>query len=122
MGTAYTVQNPPHAGATLTVTAPAASGNTAPCGNGVGLLVINPSGGTSITVTINVPAAITHDGLGIGNATPGSGGRAVTIASPGYALIPLVAGTYRDPDTGLATFAVSGTLTNVLAAAISITS
>ncbi len=118
----YTVQTPPHAGATLTTTAPAASGNTAPCGKGIGLLVINPSGGTSITVTINVPAAITFDGLGIGNATPGSGGRAVTIASPGYGVIPLVAATYQDPATGLATFAVSGTLTNVLAAVISLAS
>lgn len=120
MGTAYTVQNPPHAGATLTETAPATTGNTAPCGKGVGLLVKNGSG-SSITVTIAVPAAVTYDGLGIGNATPGSGGRVVTVPAASDALIPLVAATFRDPSTGLATFAVSA-VTSVVCAVISITS
>lgn len=118
MGTAYTLQNPPHAGATLTEAAPATTANTAPCGQGVGLLVKNGSG-SSITVTIAVPAAITLDGLGIGNATPGSGGRVVTVAANSDALIPLVASTYMDPSTGLATFAVSA-VTTVLCAVISI--
>jgi hypothetical protein len=117
---AYTVQTPPHAGATITETAPATTGNTAPCGAGVGLLVKNGSG-SSITVTITVPAAITHDGIGIGNATPGSGGRVVTVAAGADAIIPLVAADYLDPATGLATFAVSA-VTTVLCAVISLAS
>lgn len=119
--TAYTVQNPPHAGAALTTAAPVATGNTTPCGNGVGLLVINPSGGTSITVSAHVPAAITHDGLPIAGSGS-NGSRTLTVPSPGYGLLPLVAATLMDPATGLATFDVSGTLTNVLCAVISASS
>jgi hypothetical protein len=118
---AYTVQTPPHAGATLTTTAPAASGNTTPCGNGVGLLLINPSGGTSITASVAIPAVITHDGLPIAGSGS-NGSRSITVASPGYGILPLPAATLMDPATGLATFAVSGTLTNVLAAVISLAS
>lgn len=116
---AYTSQVAPHAGLNpVTETAPAASGNTAPCGAGLGLLVRTASGPN--TVTITVPAAITYDGLGIGNATPGSGSRSVVVANNTAAVIPLVAGTYMDPTTSLATFAVSGTLTSVLCSVISI--
>jgi hypothetical protein len=116
---AYTSQVAGHAGLTpVTETAPAASGNTAPCGSGLGLLIRTTSGPN--TVTITVPAGITFDGLGIGNATPGSGGRLVTVANNAVAVIPLVATTYADPVTGLATFAVSGTLTSVLCSVISI--
>lgn len=112
--TAYTTQNPPHAGATLTTAAPAATNNTAPCGNGLGLLIINPTGGTSITVTMHVPAAITFDGLVIPNRT-------LTVAAgPSPAILPLVAADYLDPATGLCLFDVSGTLTNVLCAVIAI--
>lgn len=117
--TAYTVQSPPHAGATLTTAAPAATGNTAPGGNGVGLLVINPTGGTSVTVSLHVPTAFTHDGLPIAGAGP-NGSRTLTVASPGYGVLPIVAATHVDPSTGLATFDVSGTLTNVLCAVIAI--
>jgi hypothetical protein len=105
--TAYVLQSPPHAGATLTTTAPAATNNTAPCGNGVGLYLINPTGGTSCTITMHVPAVITFDGLVIPNRT-------LAIASPGYGVLPLVAADYLDPATGLCLFDVSGTLTNVL--------
>ncbi len=116
---AYTNQVAPHAGLNpVTETQPAASGNTAPCGSGLGLLVRTASGPN--TVTITVPAAITFDGLGIGNATPGSGSRSVVVANNTAAVIPLVAGTYMDPATSLATFAVSGTLTSVLCSVISI--
>jgi hypothetical protein len=115
---AYTNQVAPHAGLSPTETAPAASGNTAPCGSGLGLLIRTTSGPN--TVTITVPAGITFDGLGIGNATPGSGSRSVVVANNTYAVIPLVAGTYMDPTTSLATFAVSGTLTSVLCSVISI--
>jgi hypothetical protein len=115
---AYTSQVAPHAGLSPTETQPAASGNTAPCGSGLGLLIRTTSGPN--TVTITVPAGITFDGLGIGNATPGSGSRSVVCANNAYAVIPLVAGTYMDPTTSLATFAVSGTLTSVLCSVISI--
>jgi hypothetical protein len=119
--TAYNVQNPAHAGLTLTTAAPVATGNTTPCGNGVGLLVINPTGGTSVTVSAHVPAAITYDGLNIGGSGS-NGSRTLTVASPGYGILPLVAATLMDPATGLATFDVSGTLTNVLCAVVSISS
>jgi len=115
---AYTIQNPSHAGATLTTAAPAASGNTAPCGNGVGLLLINPSGGTSITVSVAIPTASSFDGLPVAG-TAVNGTRSLTVASPGYGVLPLV-GYLADPVTAVATFAVSGTLTNVLAAVIAI--
>ena len=116
---AYTIQNPPHAGATLATTAPAASGNTAPTGAGFGLLIINPSGGTSITVSAHIPAGITFDGLPIAGSGS-NGSRSLTVASPGYGVLPLPAAVLGDPVTGLATFDVSGTLTNVLCAAIAI--
>lgn len=116
---AYTVQVAGHAGiAGVTEAAPAASGNTAPCGSGLGLLLRTTSGPNTITLT--VPAAITYDGLGIGNATPGSGGRTLTVANNAVGVIPLVATTYMDPSTSLATFAVSGTLTGVLCSVIAI--
>jgi hypothetical protein len=116
---ALTTQVAPHAGLNpVTEVAPAATGNTAPCGPGLGLLVRTTSGPN--TVTITVPAAITYDGLGIGSATPGSGSRAVVVANNTAAVIPLVAGTYADPTTGLATFAVSGTLTGVLCSVVTI--
>jgi hypothetical protein len=116
---AYTNQPVPHAGiAGVTETQPAASGNTAPCGSGLGLLLRTTSGPNTITVT--VPAAITFDGLGIGNATPGSGSRTLVVANNTLGILPLVPGTLADPTTGLATFAVSGTLTSVLCSVVSI--
>lgn len=116
---AYTAQVAPHAGlADATEAQPAASGNTAPCGSGLGLLLRTTSGPN--TVSITVPAAITYDGLGIGNATPGSGSRSFTVTNNHIGIIPLVAGTYADPTTGLATFGVSGTLTGVLCSVIAI--
>jgi len=48
-----------------------------------------------------------------------NGTRSLTVASPGYGVLPLV-GYLADPVTAVATFAVSGTLTNVLAAVIAI--
>lgn len=116
---AYTNQVAPHAGiAAVTETAPAASGNTAPCGAGLGLLLRTTSGPNTISVT--VPAAITYDGLGIGNATPGSGARTLTVTNNSLGILPLVATTLADPTTGLATFAVSGTLTGVLCSVVTI--
>ena len=116
---AYTSQVAPHAGlAPIVETAPAATGNTAPCGAGLGLLLRTTSGPNTITIT--VPAAVTYDGIGVGNATPGLGGKSLTVANNQAGIIPLVPGTYMDPATSLATFAVSGTLTGVLCSVISI--
>lgn len=113
----YTAQVAPHAGATVTETQPAASGNTAPCGAGLGLLIRTTSGPN--TVTIAIPTAFTFDGLPIAGS-PANGTRSVTVASNAVAIIPLVATTYADPTTGLATFGVSGTLTGVLCSVIAI--
>jgi hypothetical protein len=123
MAAALTAQIAPHAGltgityavggGTLTTT-----GNTAPCGSGLGLLIKNGSG-SPVTVTITVPAGITYDGLGIASATPGSGSRSVSVAAGADAIIPLVATTYADPTTGLATFGISA-VTTVSAACIAI--
>lgn len=116
---AFTVSVPPEAGlAAVTEAAPAATGNTAPCGPGLGLLLRTTSGPNTITVT--VPAGITFHGLGIANATPGSGNRSLTVANNTMALLPLPISVYADPTTALATFGVSGTLTGVLCSVISI--
>ena len=50
---AYTSQVAPHAGLNpVTETAPAASGNTAPCGAGLGLLIRTTSGPNTVTITV----------------------------------------------------------------------
>lgn len=103
-----TTQSAPHAGlnpVTLTSVA-GVSGNTAPCGNGIALLLVNGAASTCV-VTLHVPAATTFDGLVIPNRT-------VTLPATigAITIIPLVPATYGDPVTGLATFDVaSGTVT-----------
>lgn len=98
---ALTAQVAPHAGlnpVTLTTGLGGVSGNTAPCGSGLGLLLVNGAAST-VLVTMHVPATTTFDGLVIPNRTvtlPATIG-AVTI-------IPLPALTYADPVTGLVTF------------------
>jgi hypothetical protein len=42
------------------------------------------------------------------------------VANNTLGILPLVPGTLADPTTGLATFAVSGTLTSVLCSVVSI--
>jgi hypothetical protein len=116
---AYTVSTPSEAGlAAVTEAAPAASGNTAPCGNGIALVLRTTSGPNTINVT--VPAGITYHGLGIANATPGSGNRSLTVTNNTMGILPLPTAVYADPTTGLATFAVTGTLTGVLCSVISV--
>ena len=87
------------------------TGNTAPCGAGLGLMLINGAAST-VLVTMHVPAATTFDGLAIPNRTvtlPATVG-AITI-------IPLVALTYGDPVTGLCTFDVAaGTVSGAVIA------
>lgn len=100
---ALTTQAAPHAGLNPVGMTPVAgiSGNTAPCGNGLALLLVNGAAATCV-VTLHVPAATTFDGLAIPSRTvtlPATSG-AITI-------IPLVPATYGDPVTGLATFDVA---------------
>lgn len=98
---ALTVQTPTHAGlnpVTMTTGLGGVSSHTAPCGPGVTLMLVNGTAATCV-ITLHVPAAITFDGLVIPSRT-------VTLpaTSGAITLIPLVAGTYADPTTGLCTF------------------
>jgi hypothetical protein len=111
---ALTAQVAPHAGlnpVTLTTGLGGVSGNTAPCGSGLGLMLINGAAST-VLVTMHVPATTTFDGLVIPSRTvtlPATIG-AVTI-------IPLVATVYADPVTALATFDVAaGTVSGAVVA------
>jgi hypothetical protein len=89
------------------------TGNTAPCGPGVGLLVKNGSA-SPITVNLTVPTAITADGLPVTTPFP------VVVANGADAIIPLVADRYGDPAIGgLCTFGFSAVPTTVSVAAIS---
>src|SRR5215813_2563843 len=100
---ALTAQVVPHAGVTPTLTSSlgGTSGNTAPCGNGLGLMLVNGAASTCV-ITVHVPAAITFDGLTIPNRT-----FTLPATSGAVSFIPLVAATYADPTTGLATFDVA---------------
>jgi len=109
---ALTAQVAAHAGlnpVTVTTGLGNVSGHTAPCGSGLGLMLINGAAATCL-ITLHVPAATTFDGLSISNRTvtlPATSG-AVTI-------IPLPATTYADPVTGLATFdCASGTVSGAV--------
>lgn len=81
--TAYTVQSPAHAGATVTLIAPGGTtGDTAPTGSGIALLAVN--GATVATVTIPVP---TVDGLTVTS-------RVVTLTASVPTIIPLPSSVY----------------------------
>jgi hypothetical protein len=113
---ALTAQVVPHAGVTPTLTSSlgGTSSNTAPCGAGLGLMLVNGAAATCV-ITMHVPAATTFDGLVIPNRT-----FTLPATSGSVSFIPLVASTYGDPTTGLATFDVAaGT---VSAAVVSISS
>lgn len=123
MAATLTAQLFPHAGGAVNYSTTvsgglAQTGNTTPCGPGLALLVKNASG-SSIDVRVKVPAGVTADGIGIGNATPGSGFRPVTVANNADAIIPLPIYPYQDPSTGLAGFDFSATPTSVSVACIS---
>lgn len=87
----YTVQSPPHAPtAAITLSAPGGtSGDLAPTGSGVALLVVN--GATPTTVTL-VP--VPFDGLVVGTRT-------ITIAAASTYLIPLPASVYGNGTTAV---------------------
>ena len=124
MAAALTAQVFPHAGASVTYTTTGAGGlaataNTTPCGNGLGLLVKNGSGG-SLDVFVRTSSAATVDGLAV--ATPAGGtaaSRKWTIGIGLDGIIPLPAGIYADPVTGLATLDLS-TATTVSVACVAI--
>ena len=111
---ALTAQVAPHAAlnpVTQTSSLGGTSGNTAPCGAGLGLMLINGAAST-VLITMHVPAATTFDGLVIPNRTvtlPATSG-AITI-------IPLFASVYADPVTALCTFDVAaGTVSGAVVA------
>lgn len=100
----YLVQNPPHAGAAIAFVSPPASGDIAPCGSGLSLLVVNPTANGAVTVSL--PGA-TDDGLAVGP-------RVVSCASPSSTLIPLASSVYGPS----VTLTYTGTLTTVQVAVI----
>jgi hypothetical protein len=119
MAAALTLQTFPHAGAAVAYTTTASggltqTGNTAPCGSGIGLLVKNGSG-AGISVNMTVPSGVTVDGMPV--TSPYVVG---PIANGADEIIPLVAARYQDPTTGLATFGFTATPTSVSVAAIAI--
>ena len=100
---ALTSQVIPHAGVTPTLTSSlgGTSGNTAPCGSGLALMLVNGAASTCV-ITVHVPAATTVDGLSISNRT-----FTLPATSGAVSLIPLPATPYADPTTALATFDVA---------------
>ena len=111
---ALTTQVAGHAGlnpATLTTGLAGVSGHTAPCGAGIGLLLVNGAAST-VLVTLHVPAATTVDGLAIANRT-------VTLPATigAITIVPLPANPLGDPVTGLCTFDLAaGTVSGAVVA------
>lgn len=105
----YTLQSPPHAGALLTFTEPPANGDLVTPGQGIGLLVINPTGNGTVTVSLPMP---TSDGVTVGP-------RSVTCAASSVnpTLIPLPSSVYG---TAAIALTYTGTLTTVMVALITI--
>ena len=102
----YVLQAPAHAGQQLAMVTPV-SGDTIQPGQGIGLLVINPVGGTQITVQLTL---LSEDSL-TGPV------RTVTIPANTNWLIPVPDAVYGTQPVPLT---YSGTLTNVLVAAVRI--
>ena len=100
----YTLQNPPHAGAQVTFVSPPASGDIAPCGSAMALMVVNPT--ANGTVTVSLPA-LTDDGLTVGP-------RVVSIPQATTWFIPLVSSVYGST----VTLTYTGTLATVQVAVI----
>ena len=105
----YALQSPPHAGAQLTFTSPPANGDLVTPGQGIGLLVINPTGNGSVTVSLPMPAS---DGVTVGPRTVTC---AASSANP--TLIPLPSSVYGTAPIALT---YTGTLTTVQVALITI--
>jgi hypothetical protein len=109
---ALTSQVAGHAGlnpVTLTAGLGGVTGNTAPCGSGLGLMLIN---GAAATCNIDVHTASSAGVDGLAVATPAGAAapsRRVTLPATigAVTIIPLVASVYADPVTALATFDVA---------------
>lgn len=109
---ALTVQSAPHAGlnpVAMTTGLAGVSGHTAPCGNGLALLLVNGAAATC-NVDILVRSDASVDGLPAATPSGASGParRVVLPATTGaITVIPLPPSVYADPATGLATFNVA---------------
>ena len=118
---ALTSQVVPHAGVTPTLTAGlgGTTGNTAPCGSGLALMLVNTAG-TTCNIDVHTASSAGVDGLAV--ATPaGAAAPARRFVLPATAnavsFIPLVASVYADPVTALATFDVAaGTVSGAVVA------
>ncbi len=120
---ALTVQVVPHAGVTPTLTAAlgGTSNNTAPCGSGLALMLVNGAAATC-NIDVLVASNVSVDGLAV--TTPGGAAgpaRRFTLpaTSGAVSFIPLVASVYADPVTGLATFNVAAGTVSAAVVAIS---
>jgi hypothetical protein len=109
--TAFTVQNAGHAGLNPVTQSSALGGftHTAPCGAGLGLLLINGAAST-VNVDVRVRSDASVDGLPA--ATPAGAAapaRRVTLPATigAITIIPLVQSVYGDPVTGLATIDIA---------------
>lgn len=120
---ALTVQVVPHAGVTPTLTSSlgGTTANTAPCGSGLALMLVNGAAATC-NIDVRVASNVTVDGLAV--TTPaGAVGPARRFTLPAtsgsVSFIPLVASVYADPTTGLATFDVAAGTVSAAVVAIS---
>src|ERR1700683_3623942 len=94
----YAIQGPAHAGAAVAMAAPGGtSGDFAPTGQGVGLLVQT----TGTACTVSLPVAPTYDGLVVTTRT-------VVCPTTGLELIPLPSSVYGAGLTAVHYSAVSG--------------
>lgn len=92
--TTYALQGPTHAGSAISLAAPGGTtGDLAPTGQGVALLVVC---GTAAAGTVNVtlPIAATYDGLAVSS-------RVVPCLSNSTNLIPLPDGVYGTGTTAV---------------------
>ncbi len=87
--TTYVAQSPGHAGLQPTWVTPAASGDLAPTGSAMYLVVFNGSAGA---ITVTLPFAPTYDGQGVTSRTVNV--PASTLAAPAPVFIPLPDGVY----------------------------
>jgi hypothetical protein len=106
----YTVQNAPHAGSVITFVSPPANNDIAPCASQYSLMLVNPSGNG--TVTVSLPGG-TPDG-GLYDSVLTVGPRVVSCAQATTTLIPLLPNTYGPT----VTLTYTGTLTTVQVAVI----
>ncbi len=119
--TAFTTQVAGHAGLNPAVQSAALGGftHTAPCGAGIGLMLVNGAAST-VNVDVRVRSDATVDGLPA--ATPaGAAAPARRITLPAtvgaITVIPLPAAVYADPVTGLATIDIAaGTVSGAVVA------